>query len=408
MMERLFQHPGWLKLFSVALALLLWAMVMPRYASETSTEFEVPLEVTYHPDFQLDEGPQDRQRTVTVEVKGKNLLVSKVKANMLYARVDYSKITEPGKQQQVEVQVGGKLEGLKYTAAPRTIPVTLVVRSELAVPLQVEAPTPNLVVQGDREWTFVAHPETDTVTLSGRIDYLNTVRVARVVLDKADLQPGVTSLTKTVIPTDNANNKVDKLNPAKVNVLLTWTELPPGKAFKVQPITKGTLPEGLVVTSTEVLPVTVPVRALTLNGKLPDKEVVETEAIDLTGKRASFTATVNLVPPTGTSIALQTVNVKVNIAETPGEKVFKGVPLTVRGAAANAAVTPAVTDVQLRVKGPYNVVNALEGREFTAYVDVEGLTAGRHMLPVKVSGPTGVTSADSDPVTVEVTISAAP
>ncbi|HLN64221.1 MAG TPA: CdaR family protein [Symbiobacteriaceae bacterium] len=408
MMERLFQHPGWLKLFSVALAILLWAMVMPRYASETSTEFEVPLEVTYHPDFQLDEGPQDRQRTVTVEVKGKNLLVSKVKANMLYARVDYSKITEPGKQQQVEVQVGGKLEGLKYTPTPRTIPVTLVVRSELAVPVQVEAPTPNLVVQGDREWTFVAHSETDTVTLSGRIDYLNTVRVARVVLDKADLQPGVTSVTKTVIPTDNANNKVDKLNPAKVNVVLTWTELPPGKAFKVQPVTKGTLPEGLVVTSTEVLPVTVPVRALTLNGKLPDKEVVETEAIDLTGKRASFTATVNLVPPAGTSIALQTVNVKVNIAETPGEKVFKGVPLTVRGAAANAVITPAVTDVQLHVKGPYNVVNALEGGEFTAYVDVEGLAVGRHMLPVKVSGPTGVTSADSDPVTVEVTISAAP
>jgi YbbR domain-containing protein len=232
--------------------------------------------------------------------------------------------------------------------------------------------------------------------------------VARVVLDKADLQPGVTSVTKTVIPTDNANNKVDKLNPAKVNVVLTWTELPPGKAFKVQPVTKGTLPEGLVVTSTEVLPVTVPVRALTLNGKLPDKEVVETEAIDLTGKRASFTATVNLVPPAGTSIALQTVNVKVNIAETPGEKVFKGVPLTVRGAAANAVITPAVTDVQLHVKGPYNVVNALEGGEFTAYVDVEGLAVGRHMLPVKVSGPTGVTSADSDPVTVEVTISAAP
>jgi YbbR domain-containing protein len=405
MMERLLNHPTWLKVFSVALAILLWAMVMPRVARETSMNFQVPLEVLYHPTFQIEEGPQDRQRTVTVEVSGKNLLVEKVKASMLHARINYSTVTEPGKQQQLEVQVTGELEGLKYAATPATLPVTLVVRSEADVPVEIDPPASRLVIQDGREWTFAVRPETESVHLSGRSDYLNQVKVARVVLDKNDLQPGVTSVVKTVIPTDAAGKTVDKLTLAQVNVILAWTEQPPGKGFTVEPKTIGTLASGFVVTNMEVDPPILEVRALTVDGQLPERAVLETEPIDLTGRRQPFTATVKVVSPPGATVAAQTVNVKVNISETAIEKVITGVALTVRGAAANAMVSPGTAEVQVTVRGPFTLVNPLDAQDFTAHLDVEGLASGKHTLPVKVSGPVGLTGLDANPVTVDVTIS---
>jgi YbbR domain-containing protein len=82
MMERLLQHPTWLKVFSVALAILLWAMVMPKFTSDETALFEVPLHVIYNPDLQVDEGPKDNERFVTVRVTGKNVLVSRVRSDL--------------------------------------------------------------------------------------------------------------------------------------------------------------------------------------------------------------------------------------------------------------------------------------------------------------------------------------
>lgn len=405
MMERLLQHSGWLKALSVALAILLWVIVVPRYAQDQTEEFEVPLEVIYHPDYFLEEGPQDNSRTVLVRVQGKNFAVQKVRANGLRAVVDYSGVKEPGRQQQVKVQASGNFSGVTYSANPDSIPVTLVAKSEAAFPVEVQTTVGSVVAHNGKEYLYTAKAEADEIRISGRIDFLDQVRYGRVVLDAVDLVPNNTNIRKQVIPTDASGKSVDKLAAAYVNVSLTWAELPPGKSFKVQPTTKGALPGGLAVASMEVQPAAVTVRAASLGGDLPNRDVVETEPIDLTGKNRTFTTTVRVVPPPGTTVAIETVNVKINIAEVPQEKQLKGIPLQIRGQATNAEVSTAITDVQIVVRGSYNTVNALQPRDVTAYVDVEGLGGGKHILPVKVAAPPGVSGADADPPTVEVTIS---
>lgn len=405
MMERLLRHPTWLKVFSVALALLLWVMVIRQYTSEDTRFLEVPLEVISHPAFELVEGPRDRERVVTVRIDGKNLLVNRLKPEQITAVADYSRITEPGRTQDVEIQVTGPANlKMNYSATPRTVAVQLVKIEEKSVSVMV-VPDSSVKVQDDREWLWTAKPAVQQVTLTGSSVLLAAVRGARVIMEPADLVPGVEKLTKKVVPIDADGKPVD-LKAQTVDVLLTWTEQPPGKTFTVKPVTKGTLPSGTAVGSITVEPEALQVRAAVLGGKLPEQTVIETEPIDLTGKNKSFTVTAKLIPPQGTTITTNTVTVTVNLREVVEDRLLKGLPLTVRGKASNADVTASVTAVQVRVRGLYSLVNPLDTGKVAAYVDVEGLVSGKHILPVKVEVPSDITVLESDPATVEVTVTA--
>ncbi|HYF75880.1 MAG TPA: CdaR family protein [Symbiobacteriaceae bacterium] len=405
MMERLLRHPTWLKVFSVALALLLWVMVIRQYTSEDTRFMEVPLEVINHPSFELVEGPRDRERVVTVRIDGKNLLVNRLKPEQITARVDYSKIMEPGRTQDVEIQVTGPANlKMSYSATPRTVAVQLVKIEEKLVSVMV-VPDSSVKVQDDREWLWTAKPAVPQVSLTGSSVLLAAVRGARVIMEPADLVPGTEKVSKKVVPTD-ADGKAIDLKAPTVDVLLTWTEQPPGKTFTVKPVTAGTLPAGLTVGSITVEPEALQVRAAVLGGKLPEQPIIETEPIDLAGKTKSFTVTAKLIPPQGTTITTNTVTVTVNLREVVEDRLIKGLPLTVRGKAGTTTVTAAVTDVQVRVRGLYSLVNPLDAGKVAAYVDVEGLERGKHILPVKVEVPTDVTVLDSDPATVEVTVTA--
>ncbi|MDF2627730.1 MAG: hypothetical protein K0R39_1561 [Symbiobacteriaceae bacterium] len=404
MMERLLRHPTWLKVFSVALALLLWVMVIRQYTSEDSRVLEVPLQVINHADFQLVEGPKDRERVVTVRIDGKNLLVKRLRPDQITAKVDYSKITEPGRTHDVEVQVSGPSNlKLSYSATPRTVPVQLV-KMEQAIFSVIVVPDSSVKVQDDREWLWTAKPAVPQVMLGGSSVLLDAVRGARVIMEPADLVPGLEKVTKKVVATD-ADGKPVNLPDQTVDVLLTWTEQPPGKTFTVKPVVKGTPPVGMEVGSLAVEPDALQVRAAVLGGKLPEQAIIETEPIDVTGKKTTFTTQVKLIPPEGTTVTTNTVNVTVTMREATEDRLIKGLPLTVRGTFGKGEVTASVTAVQVRVRGLHSLVNPLGAGQVVVYVDVEGLDAGKHMLPVKVEVPSQITVVETDPATVEVTIS---
>lgn len=404
MMERLLGHPTWLKLFSVAIAILIWAMVIRQYTRDESRQFEVSLQVISHPDFQLEEGPKDRERSVSVRVEGKNLAITRLKAGQITATADYSKILEPGRPQDVEIQVAGpeNLKGLTYSATPRTVSVLLIKMQEALLPIYLET-GPTVVTRENREWTFTARPETETVRLTGSSVLLNRVRSARVVLDDADRVPGTERVMKKVIPTD-AEGKSVNLKEQQIAVLLTWKEQPPGQTFRVKATTKGALPAGLALGTIEVQPATLQVRAAALGGKLPEQAVIETEPIDLTGRTKTFTIPARVIPPPGTTVATGTVNVTVPISELIEEKILKGRPIAVRGKAGNAVATLTITDVQVRVSGTHTALTGLDAAQVSVFVDVEGLGGGKHTLPVKVEAPPGVTVLETDPTVIEVNI----
>lgn len=405
MMDRLLQHSGWLKLFSVALAILLWAMVLPTYMAETSRTFDVPLKALPHPSFQLLEGPRDRNQTVQIRADGKSMVLSRLKREQFSAYVDYARVTEPGKPTVVEVVVEGpERKGVQYTASPGHVTATLIQTTTREFEIVTLPGSSGLVAVNGREYRYSVQVEEPLLRLTGRSDVLAQVRYGQVTLEEGDLRPSVTEVTKPVIPVDAAGDPVEKLEQQQAVVRLTWEELPPGRFFRVEPVTVGNVPNGFVVTGMDLEPARVSVRAVNVNVPLPEGEVVETAPIDLTNRTVTFTTTVRLVPPGETTLGAQTVNVRVKIAEVTVEKVLQHLPIAIRNQAVNSEVTLGTADVTVRLKGPYSVMSVLDASALDPFIDLEGVRDGRHLLPVKLTWPPGVTEVDMDPSLVEAVI----
>ena len=251
----LLRQDFWLKLLALSVSVLLWAMVVQDYNKVTSVTFDVPLEVISHPEYEVFEGRRDLETEVEVRVTGPNLLVSSLKAEDLRARVDYRTVQQPGRAQEVRVQVTGppRYEGqVEYRANPSTVTVTLVENRTLMVPVMV-TPESGIVAVGDREFRYTAAPVVGTIAVSGRADYLGLVRTAVVALQGSDLQPPLedgklaesrSRLQKPVRLVDAVMQPVEKLAEHFAEVEITWEELPPGRRVAVSPQTIGELPPG--------------------------------------------------------------------------------------------------------------------------------------------------------------------
>ena len=404
MMERLLQKDIWIKVFSIALAFLLWAVVMEDYNTEVTKEFDVTLTVIQHPTYQIfDEGSQIPD-SVTVRVTGRKLVVSKLKAASIKATLDLSRIAEIGKPVAVEVRSEGPSSTLlTYHVVPKTVTVTLVENGEKKVPVSLINNNGIVTVQG-RDWRYQAKPASDEASVMGRIDYLNMVARAVITLDPKELNPNVTKLSKLVTPVDESGKTVEKLKNTYLEVNLTWERLPPGKNVKVQPVVRGEPPAGYVVRSVDVNPPTVTVRALTQDAPAPAIDAIETKPVDVTGQTKSFTTTVPFIIPGGVSVVADTATVTVTIEEATVDRVFKGVPIMIAGKAADLDAALGVTEAQVHVKGPYSTVTTLDPSAVQVYVDVENLGEGKHRLLLKANRIPGAVVDSIDPSSVEVTL----
>lgn len=418
MMQRwkeLFRRDFWLKVLAIALAILLWAMVVADYNKETSIPFDVALEVKQHPTLEMFEGRRDLDTTVEVQVTGPSLLVSSLTPGDLRAWVDYSRITEAGRTQDVEVQAEGPpriRDQVRYRVTPSTVSVTLVEKRTANVPILVQ-PDSGVVPVGAREFRFTATTLEKNITMTDRMDYLKYVRWGIVNLMDLDLVPPLTggelkektlTIRKPIQPVDSTGNKVEKLAQYYADVVLTWQELPLGKKVQVKPQTQGTLPTGFELASVTVEPEWITLRSATVEGALPDVGVLLTEPVDLTGQTKTFTTPARVLAPQGTSVAQASVNVTVTITEKLIEKIFGALPVGIVGQPAGIDVALPVPAVQVRLTGPYSLMQPLDASAVEVYVEVQGLIEGRHSVPVKVKYPPGVPEVAVDPAIIEVVI----
>ncbi|MEW6229336.1 MAG: CdaR family protein [Bacillota bacterium] len=97
-----------------------------------------------------------------------------------------------------------------------------------------------------------------------------------------------------------------------------------------------------------------------------------------------------------------------DIKKSQGDVVEKIViaGLEVRGVASNLVVTAKPKDVEVRVRGPRQVVESLDGSKVRAYVSVAGRGEGEHGVRVQAFVPEGVQVVELMPASTIVTVDA--
>ncbi|MCH7511878.1 MAG: hypothetical protein IIB19_05900, partial [Chloroflexi bacterium] len=129
-----------------------------------------------------------------------------------------------------------------------------------------------------------------------------------------------------------------------------------------------------------------------------------TEPVSIEGTTASVVRTATLQLPEGASVDQTIVTVRVTIEAARGQFSFDVVPqMTNLGAGLNASITPSTVRVVL--EGAVPDLRAMGVNAILADIDLDGLGAGDHVVPVRVQAPPDTVLISISPPEVSVTLS---
>ena len=191
-----------------------------------------------------------------------------------------------------------------------------------------------------------------------------------------------------------------KITPSTVTVRIPITSVVGLKLVPVKAAIAGLPAPGYAITAVQVNP---PLIALTgSSGPLDAVAVLKSEEIDITGAHSSLERQAHVIFPTGTSPQIgEPGSVKVTVLIAPLDQVFQvslpaQVILTGIGDGLIANVTPTV--VSITMSGNSSILDQMAQQTVQASVNLSGLRAGNHHLPVTVNLPKGVNLVGDLPV----------
>lgn len=399
---------GW-KIVSIVCAMFLWSYIISVDSSITSIKTLANVEIStsgltilQSRDLALltDVSALD---PVHVRVEASQSYYSRVTNDTVRAELDLSQITKAGVQ-QVDL-IGVTAYGKVVQVTPSSVEVTIESRGSRYVPVNVE-------FTGDVKsnlWYNITRTNPAQVLVSGPSSLLQSVASARVQIDVTG-QTASYDRSAPLTLLDEQGNEIGSALTASPSFIMMSIDVYPKAQLSVNhnvdTATVGTLPEGYEITGVDVQPETVTVAGE--QSLLDELDELSFVPISVDGRTSSFTAisTINALRDMR-YISSEQVTVTVYIAESTLTDSFQSLPISVRGKAADRTVTLSVDKADVRLSGPYSLVNKLEEGDVNVYVDVTGLEKGQYELPVSVAidgGDVSNLTIETDPTVVTVTI----
>ncbi len=399
---------GW-KIVSIVCAMFLWSYIISVDSSITSIKTLANVEIStsgltilQSRDLALltDVSALD---PVHVRVEASQSYYSRVTNDTVRAELDLSQVTKAGVQ-QVDL-IGVTAYGKVVQVTPSSVEVTIESRGSRYVPVNVE-------FTGDVKsnlWYNITRTNPAQVLVSGPSSLLQSVASARVQIDVTG-QTASYDRSAPLTLLDEQGNEIGSALTASPSFIMMSIDVYPKAQLSVNhnvdTATVGTLPEGYEITGVDVQPETVTVAGE--QSLLDELDELSFVPISVDGRTSSFTAisTINALRDMR-YISSEQVTVTVYIAESTLTDSFQSLPISVRGKAAERTVTLSVDKADVRLSGPYSLVNKLEEGDVNVYVDVTGLEKGQYELPVSVAidgGDVSNLTIETDPTVVTVTI----
>ena len=411
------------KLLALFLAVCLWAGLIMQDPTLTRERLftDVPLNVVNAETLRrnsglvvvsgLEDGVSVRFR-VDVPQREYNTVTS---ANY-NPRVDLSRITEVGEQTLKVSATSTTTYGSVLDIEPETIPVVVdEYITNYRIPVSVN-------ISGDYPEGFYGSSisvDPSVVAVSGPKMYVD--QVSRVIVDfdvsRLSARAGTVRTARTMRFVDRAGKDVDssmlEVTSAGVvlrTIILEQTLFPTSDlSLSADTLVDGTPAEGYYVKNVTVSPSVLSIAAPQDVLNSLDLLTAYTP-LNVKGKTAPFTETVRIRKPTEVEhISADSVTVSVEIEPVTISRTFENAKLSARGTGSGLKAVLEKKYVSMVLTGPQPLLEGLRTASVTSYVDVSGLEAGEHILPVQlhVEGQDfSSVSWIATPATVKVTLSA--
>jgi YbbR domain-containing protein len=245
------------------------------------------------------------------------------------------------------------------------------------------------------------------VTASGPASAVLRVQEAMVEIPLDQLSLTINN-TYEAVPVDDRRQRVNgvRLNPPNVNVEVPVEQQVGYKEVGIRPVVRGKLAPGYYLEPLEVNPpsatiVGVPERLASISS-------VETDAVDLGGLSTTSVKQVSLKSPGGvTFLQPRPVSVTLRVSPIPSTQVLQVAP-TIVGRAPGLQLADPVGPVELTISGPAPLLQNLAARDFRLTLDLSGLEAGQHTVPLQPEIPSTLRLDNLNPNSVTVALREAP
>ncbi|MBR5094261.1 MAG: hypothetical protein IK095_04130 [Oscillospiraceae bacterium] len=375
---------------SLVLSLLAWVYVTSGETTETIREFRnIPVqfvgEDTLESLHDLVITDVDTN-SVSVEIRGPRRIVNALDASDMVAQVDVSKLSQAAYTSlnyQIVYPAGTEKKNLVITNRSQdTINFMVTMLTSRTIP--VVGGFEGKVAEGFTAETPVFEPS--TVTVEGPEIYLKNVHHVYVTFGKDQIVQSTYTVDTGYILADANNDPVSttglKITPETIRATLPIMEM------KVIPLNVGILAgAGATETNTKI---TIEPKSITLAGDssaLAGFNQIVLDTIDLSEFASVYTATYPIQIPNGLVRINSPTEAKVTIEIIGVEtREFNVTNFSWVGATDDMVVEMLSENIQVRMRGPSEVLDALDPEQIIAEIDLSDLqdTTGTYMLSVKI------------------------
>jgi YbbR domain-containing protein len=230
------------------------------------------------------------------------------------------------------------------------------------------------------------HPDFVKIQVSGPQTLLSLVDPSRLMLRLDLIGVGVGQASFKIGPDAFAvprGTVVTSISPSQIVLDIDKVIV---RYVPVHLVTTGKAADGFQIGAIEITPAKVRVRAP--SREISNLDVIDTEAIDVTGLASDTTHMAAVVLPDGMMRVEPTqVMVKIGFSPVIATRDFRGVAVVVRNADYPARLEPG--RISLTLRGPALQLRKLDVSG-AVYVDGDGMEPGSYNMPVQVQLPQGV------------------
>ncbi|GBF76108.1 hypothetical protein PA598K_04556 [Paenibacillus sp. 598K] len=407
-MDKWLGHPTSLKIISVIIGLLLWAVVhfdtdSPNNVASLLETRDIPVKVTAEGlDDSLYELRLLEPDNVRLTVRGNRAVLMAASPDDYKAYVDLTDVGEGEHILQLNYDLPGRVQFIELSPSRVTVELVPLQTSEYEIQINTtgkpaydyRADTP-IIKPGNR--AFVTLPD-DQLELVGSVGAT------------LDIEGEENSVTEKRVELKAYDKNGEEMPNAVINPATVEVEVPIVKPYKLLPLQigqAGSLPEGI-----SLLSLTPEVNEVTVYGpqaELDKLTYYDDVVVNLGGIQQSGKITVELDPPPGTAgISPQSLDIAVEIAASDTRTVPE-VPIRLSGLADGLEakiVEPASQRVDIQVTGAPGVLAELGAGDIQLIADLNGQVPGTHEIPLDVQLPRYVREASGETLTVRVEITA--
>ncbi|MBD2844078.1 hypothetical protein IDH44_02650 [Paenibacillus sp. IB182496] len=406
-MDKWLSHPTALKVISVLLALLMWAVVHMDSDSSPNTVASLTdtkeLEAVPVIPINLDESYDLRllePSVVRMKVQGNRSDIISAAADDYKVTVDLSGVPQGEHVLQLNYELPRRLQLLELS--PNRVTVQL-------VPIRTASFPVDIVTMGNPAYDYtVGDP---IVEPSGEVevtlpeDLLEEVGRVGATIDVDGREAMVSEGRVRLIVYDKSGEEIPDAVVEPETVAVDVPIIRPAKKLPLAIGTSGALDAGLSLVNIEPL-----VSEVTVYGpqaELDKYESYDNAVVNLSSVSESETVTLELEPMEGLA-AVSPRELRVRIEVAPYEnRMLPQVPIATNGLSGGleaSFVTPADGTFDIEVRGAPSVLAALSAEQIGLAIDLNGLSPGEHEVPVEVTLPRYVTLVGSDEYTATVVI----